>query len=464
MNIYDFDETIYDSDSTKDFYFYCLKKYPKILLSVPIMAWTFFLYILGVKTKTQFKEKMYRFLTYVPDIDSALNDFWNVNEHKVKSWYKDRQKDDDIIISASPEFLLKLICERLGIKNLMASKVDKHTGLYDGENCWGEEKVKRLYEKFPNAKCEEFYSDSLSDTPLAELADKAMIIRGNELIEWNEYKPSKLKMFLSREFLSFLIVGGINTVSNVIFSTIYSLFIPNTTLAFFPGYITSNVVSYLLNSKLTFKEIDMKNEYYIFSYLKKVKDYAIKIADEKAWYAPILNNFGKWSYDLVDNDLYDGMGGPALIAHYYGKDEELQENIISIMESRCNDEMVDFYIKQKNVGLAASFGIFHVVSFMKKEYINCPRIAKIIEFFHSVLERMIDKEMECDYINGTLSVVATLLRLYEKNGEIKNKQLAISYLEKTIENKESFDGYGMAHGLMGLTLMLYKVWKVTGIK
>ena len=110
MNIYDFDETIYDSDSTKDFYFYCLKKYPKILLSVPIMAWTFFLYILGVKTKTQFKEKMYRFLTYVPDIDSALNDFWNVNEHKVKSWYKDRQKDDDIIISASPEFILKTIC------------------------------------------------------------------------------------------------------------------------------------------------------------------------------------------------------------------------------------------------------------------------------------------------------------------------------------------------------------------
>ncbi len=99
-----------------------------------------------------------------------------------------------------------------------------------------------------------FIPNSLSDTPLAELADKAMIIRGNELIEWNEYKPSKLKMFLSREFLSFLIVGGINTVSNVIFSTIYSLFIPNTTLAFFPGYITSNVVSYLLNSKLTFKE------------------------------------------------------------------------------------------------------------------------------------------------------------------------------------------------------------------
>lgn len=254
MNIYDFDETIYDSDSTKDFYFYCLKKYPKMLLSVPRMLWAFFLYILGVKTKTQFKEKMYGFLRYIPDIDAAIGDFWNKNEYKVKQWYKERHKKDDIIISASPEFLLSPICKRLGILNLIASRVDKHTGLYIGENCWGEEKVSRLKKEFPDAVCDEFYSDSLSDAPLARISKTAKIIRGNELIAWEEYKPSKLKMFFSREFLSFLIVGGINTVSNIIFSTIYSLFIPNTTIAFFPGYITSNVVSYLLNSYLTFKE------------------------------------------------------------------------------------------------------------------------------------------------------------------------------------------------------------------
>lgn len=254
MNIYDFDETIYDSDSTKDFYFYCLRKYPKILYSVPAMIWTFFLYVLGAKTKTHFKEKMYRFLRYIPNINSALTDFWDINEYKIKHWYKNRQKDDDIIISASPEFLLEPICERCGIKHLIASKVDKKTGIYTGENCWGEEKVKRLYEKFPGAKCEEFYSDSLSDSPLASLADTAMIVRGSELTEWNDYRPSKVKLFMSREFLAFLIVGAINTLSNVIFSTIYSLFIPNTTAAFFPGYITSNIVAYLLNSYLTFKE------------------------------------------------------------------------------------------------------------------------------------------------------------------------------------------------------------------
>ena len=58
--------------------------------------------------------------------------------------------------------------------------------------------------------------------------------------------------------------------------------------------------------------------------------------------------------------------------------------------------------------------------------------------------------MESDYVNGSLSIVASLLRLYEKNRKIKNKQLAINYIEKAIEGRNSFDGYGMAHGLMGL--------------
>lgn len=225
-----------------------------MLLNVPSMTWAFFLYILGAKTKTQFKEKMYGFLRYIPDIDTAVAKFWDGHERGIKQMYRDRQLGDDIVISASPEFLLKPICERVGIKHLIASRVDKRTGAYTGENCWGEEKVNRLKKELNITECDEFHSDSLSDTPLAKLAKKAWIVRGDELMAWEEYKPSRLKMFFSREFLSFVIIGVINTLSNIIFSTIYSLLIPNTTLAFFPGYITSNVVSYILNSKLTFKE------------------------------------------------------------------------------------------------------------------------------------------------------------------------------------------------------------------
>lgn len=188
MNIYDFDETIYAGDSTRDFYIHCLKKYPSVLLTVPVMATYFVFYLTGKKTKTQFKEKMYRFLTRVPDIDSELERFWDKNAYKVKGWYREKQRGDDMIISASPQFLLEPICARLGIKYLIASLVDKHTGVYTGVNCHGAEKVRRLYEQFPDAECTEFFSDSLSDTPLAEIADTAWIVKGDLLVEWNRYK------------------------------------------------------------------------------------------------------------------------------------------------------------------------------------------------------------------------------------------------------------------------------------
>ena len=106
---------------------------------------------------------------------------------------------------------------KIGYKNLMASKVDKHTDKVTVKTVGEKKRLNVFMRNFQMLNVRNFYSDSLSDTLLAELADKAMIIRGNELIEWNEYKPSKLKMFLSREFLSFLIVGGINTVSNAQF-------------------------------------------------------------------------------------------------------------------------------------------------------------------------------------------------------------------------------------------------------
>ncbi len=258
MNIYDFDKTIYDGDSTVDFIKYCSKRYKKAYITVIPTMWSFLLYMLGIYTKTQFKEHMYRFLRYIDNIDEALEDFWNGHEKNILDYYRKQQRPDDIVISASPEFLLKPVCGRLGIKRLLASRVDKHTGKYDGENCWGAEKVSRLEKAYGITRCDGFYSDSFSDTPLAEISDKAYIVRRNALTPWNEYEESKgekLKhMFINPEFFMFLVVGVINTLSNIIFSTIYSLFIPSTTAAFLPGYVTSNVVAYLLNSKLTFKE------------------------------------------------------------------------------------------------------------------------------------------------------------------------------------------------------------------
>lgn len=258
MNIYDFDKTIYDGDSTAAFIGYCAKRYKKTFITLLPTVWAFILYSIGIYTKTQFKEKMYRFLQYIPDIDLALEDFWDTHEKNILDYYKKQMQQSDIIISASPEFLLEPICRRLGIERLIASKVDKHTGKYEGENCWGAEKVSRLYEKYNITECDNFYSDSYSDTPLANIASSAYIVRKNTLSPWDEYRPTRAerfkKTFLSKEFVKFVGVGVACTLFNVVFSAIYRLFIPDTVLAFLPGYVTANIVSYLLNSFITFKE------------------------------------------------------------------------------------------------------------------------------------------------------------------------------------------------------------------
>ena len=127
---------------------------------------------------------MYKFLRYC-DIQKDINDFWNINIDKIKPFYKNQQQKDDVIISASPEFLLAPICKTLKINYLMASVVDEHTGKYSGINCHGEEKVRRYREMFGDTKIYEFYSDSYSDTPLAKISEKAFIVKGNRLLDWD---------------------------------------------------------------------------------------------------------------------------------------------------------------------------------------------------------------------------------------------------------------------------------------
>lgn len=255
MNVYDFDDTIYDGDSTVDFYKFCLKKKPSIIFSFPFITAIGFL--IGFVPKLKFKEKFYKFLTRFNDIDALLDEFWTTHIKNVKQWYYDRQKEDDVIISASPEFLLEPAMKKLGINSMMASLVDKHTGKYTGENCHGEEKVLRYRKVYGDTEIAEFYSDSLSDTPLAEISEKAYVITGENTVLWQEYKMPVIKKLIKSvfapEFILFVIIGLINTLNTVWISAVAELVIPPN-VAFIIGYIASLVIGYILNSKVNFKK------------------------------------------------------------------------------------------------------------------------------------------------------------------------------------------------------------------
>lgn len=61
------------------------------------------------------------------------------------------------------------------------------------------------------------------------------------------------QMFFNRQFICFLIIGCINSLSGIVFSWIYSGIV-GPIMAFIPGYISGIIISYILNSVFTFKE------------------------------------------------------------------------------------------------------------------------------------------------------------------------------------------------------------------
>lgn len=184
MNTYDFDKTIFYPDSSTCFYKYCMKNHTAaVLKTLPKTAVKAVKYAAGkIKTK-ELKEQLFSFLSDIDDVDQAVESFWQDHYDGIGKWYLEQKKDDDIIISASPYFLLEPVCKKLGVR-LIATPMDKKTGAILGENCHDSEKVRRFYEEFPNAHTENFYSDSLTDGPMAEIADHAFMVTKHKLSPW----------------------------------------------------------------------------------------------------------------------------------------------------------------------------------------------------------------------------------------------------------------------------------------
>jgi phosphoserine phosphatase len=148
MNVYDFDGTIYH-----------------------------------VCSKEKMKGTFFSFIKITP-LNILVNEFWEKNSTKIQDWYLNQRNDDDVIISASPEFLLApLICNTLGIR-LIVSKINAVSGKYTGKNCYGDEKARQFKSVFDNEAIDEFYSDSCHDAPMVKIAGRAFLVKRNHIFEW----------------------------------------------------------------------------------------------------------------------------------------------------------------------------------------------------------------------------------------------------------------------------------------
>ena len=186
MNVYDFDDTIYNGDSSKDFILFEMKRhlgsFAKRCLPMCIST---ILYVLHIHTKETWKSSMFSFLKDISDISEEIELFWDEHEKKIKSWYLKQQRQDDVVISASPAFLVKEACQRLGVRYVIATEMDKTSGKISGKNCKGQEKEKRFRQCYgENVVIGGFYSDDVSDQYMACIAEEAYMVKGNNIEKW----------------------------------------------------------------------------------------------------------------------------------------------------------------------------------------------------------------------------------------------------------------------------------------
>lgn len=187
IDIYDFDQTIVPFDSGSLFFAFCMLHYPWCIITLPLILAAFILMLLGMIHFTQFKKVCYAYIPFIPK-KKAVKKFWNKYEHFVHPWFGERKRYA-VVISASPDFLLNEIQNRLGFEKLISTRHNEKNGMIIGENCRGEEKVRRLFEEFDKNEINiiDVYSDSLKyDKYIFSLAKgKCFHIVKGKKIEFN---------------------------------------------------------------------------------------------------------------------------------------------------------------------------------------------------------------------------------------------------------------------------------------
>lgn len=93
IDVYDFDGTIYDGDSTVDFVFFCLRRHPGVIAGLPHLIAA----AVMIKSKglTQFKSVLFGEMAKRFDLEREAALFWQSEKTKAKlgKWFETRPRD-----------------------------------------------------------------------------------------------------------------------------------------------------------------------------------------------------------------------------------------------------------------------------------------------------------------------------------------------------------------------------------
>ena len=185
IDVYDFDGTIYDCDSTFDFVLFCLRRHPGVVLSLPAVALAGGKLALRRINLTQFKSALFSQMSRRFSLTDEAKLFWQDERTKKKlgAWFYQRPRDLPIVIaSASPEFELRYAADILGVKTLIGTRCDDKTGMLLGKNCKGAEKIERIRAQLGGYTVRAMYTDDKNEAgPLLEIAQEKYRITHGKL-------------------------------------------------------------------------------------------------------------------------------------------------------------------------------------------------------------------------------------------------------------------------------------------
>ena len=205
MNGYDFDDTIFRGNSMCRFAIFCTLRLPYLILFLPLLLIAVILRGVRILNKNRYLHLISLYVALVPHAERFAARFWDRNIKRIKKWYLQQQHASDVVISASPQFLVEEACKRIGVKCIATDLSPKNAKL-NRQHCYGEQKVVVYKENYGEQQLDTYYSDSLSDTPMFKFAQRGYFVYGEEtlLLYENGQKliPCKSKRQLRRYILA----------------------------------------------------------------------------------------------------------------------------------------------------------------------------------------------------------------------------------------------------------------------
>jgi phosphoserine phosphatase len=178
MNVYDFDNTLYRGESI--FRFACLFviKNPSTLKYLKQAIKLYIKYKRNNLSIEQLESTVFNILDSInvskEKIDELVEIFWKKNKKRLNYKLLSQMKENDIIISASPSFLISKL--ELPTKNIFTSQIDLDNKKIEFL-CFGENKKKKWNELYKNIKIEKLYTDSFVDMPLMLISNEVYLVK-----------------------------------------------------------------------------------------------------------------------------------------------------------------------------------------------------------------------------------------------------------------------------------------------